>query len=105
MSATVSYDANTNTIALRAGAPMSLPAISRALGRPAVLRELAPGEWLLAANLRVERGAVLHIAGPDVRRLKLRSDASGFIWIKALGGQLAFVDTCLTSWDARHGAV
>jgi parallel beta-helix repeat protein len=105
MSMTVSYDTETNTIVLRAGAPAGLPALSRALARPAALRELAPGEWLLAANLRVERGAVLRISGPDARRLKLRSDAGGFVWIKALGGQLAFADTCVTSWDAgRDGA-
>ena len=102
---TISYDAGTNTIALRAGAPVDLPALSRALDRPTALRELAPGEWLLAANLRVERGATLRIAGPEVHRLKLRSDAAGFVWIKAFGGQLAFVDTCVTSWDAgRSGA-
>ena len=101
----VIYDPNTNTIVLRAGAPMSLPAISRALGRPEALRELAPGEWLLSANLRIERGALLHIAGPDVRRLKLRSEAGGFVWIKALGGQLAFIDTCVTSWDSAKNAV
>jgi parallel beta-helix repeat protein len=100
----VIYDPGTNTIVLRAGAPMSLPAVSRALGRPEALRELASGEWLLSANLRIERGALLHIAGPDVRRLKLRSDGEGFVWIKALGGQLAFIDTCVTSWDsARNG--
>jgi parallel beta-helix repeat protein len=101
----VIYDSDANTIVLRRSAPMSLPAIARQLGRPEALRELAPGEWLLAANLRIERGAVLHIAGPEVRRLKLRSDSGGFVWIKALGGQLAFVDTCVTSWDRERSAV
>jgi parallel beta-helix repeat protein len=96
------YDRETNTIVVGAGPPMALPEISRVLNRPEALRELAPGEWLLSANLRVERGAVLRIAGPDVRRLKLRSDAGGFVWIKVFGGQLAFVDTCVTSWDATR---
>ena len=60
--------------------------------RPEVLRELAPGEWLLGANLRIEAGAVLRIAAPNVRWLKLRSDDQVFVWIRALGGQLAFAD-------------
>jgi parallel beta-helix repeat protein len=101
----VTYDQKTNTIVLRRAAPMTLPAISRALGLPEVLRELTPGEWLLGANLRIERGAVLHIAAPDVGRLKLRSDAEEFVWIKALGGQLAFAGTCVTSWDSAKDAV
>jgi parallel beta-helix repeat protein len=101
----VSYAADTNTIVLRAGAPSDLPAVDRALGRPTALRELAPGEWLLAANLRIERGATLRIAGPDARRLKLRSDKDDFVWIKALGGRLTFADTCVTSWDGTREGV
>jgi parallel beta-helix repeat protein len=99
------YNSDTQTIVLRRGAPLTLPSISRALGRPEALRELAPGEWLLAANLQVERGAILHIAGPEARRLKIRSDPGGFVWIKALGGQIAFVDTCVTSWDSANASV
>jgi parallel beta-helix repeat protein len=101
----LAYDANTNTILLNKAAPMTLPALSRALGRPDLLRELAPGEWMLNANLRVGSGAALNVAGPSVHRLKLRSDASGFIWIKAFGGRLAFLDTCVTSWDSDHMGV
>jgi parallel beta-helix repeat protein len=84
---------------------MTLPAISAKLARPDLLRQLAPGEWLLSANLRVSKGAILQIAGPDAGRLKLRSDARGFVWIKAIGGQLAFVDTCVTSWDVDNSQV
>lgn len=101
----ISYDPDTNTILLGAGAPPTLPAIGAALGRPDLLRELAPGEWLLAANLRLGKGAALQIAGPEVRRLKLRSDAQGFVWIKAFGAQLDFVATCVTSWDAAGNSV
>lgn len=99
------YEPADNTIIVRAGTALTLPAIARALGRTDLLRELSPGEWLLAANLRVERGAELRIAGPEVARLKLRSDADSFVWIKALGGWLSFADTCVTSWDARASAV
>jgi parallel beta-helix repeat protein len=101
-STVVHYDHDTDTIVLRRGAQTGLAGISRAIERPTALRELAPGEWLLAANLRVEAGALLRIAAPEVRWLKLRSDDQYFVWIKALGGQLAFTDTCVSSWDAQH---
>jgi len=101
----ISYDPATNTILLVGGAPITLPAVAQALARPDVLRELAPGEWLLRANLRVGAGAALEIAGPAVRRLKLRSDAQGFAWIKAFDARLAFVDTCVTSWDSGKESV
>ena len=43
------YDSDTNTILLGKGAPATLGAVAQALGRPELLRELAPGEWLLSA--------------------------------------------------------
>src|SRR5262249_19954825 len=101
----IGYDPATNTIVLAGGAPLTLSELSRALARPELLRELAPGEWLLNANLRVGSGATLNIAGPGARRLKLRSDTSGFIWIKAFGGRLTFLDTCVTSWDSGQNSV
>ena len=101
----ISYDAATNTIVLAGGAPSTLPAVAQALARPDLLRELAPGEWLLHANVRLGAGAALEIAGPAARRLKLRSDAQGFVWIKAFGARLAFADTCVTSWDSGREGV
>jgi parallel beta-helix repeat protein len=93
------YDQQTNTILLNNGGAITLPVLANALARPDLLREPAPGEWVLNANLRIGEGVSLTIAGPSVRRLKLRSDAQGFVWIKAFGAQLTFVDTCVTSWD------
>jgi parallel beta-helix repeat protein len=98
---TVHYDNASNTILLRRGASTTLAGIRQALGATDALQEPAPGEWLLTANLRVEAGAQLRIAAPEVRNLKLRSDAAGFVWIKALGGQLDFADTCVSSWDTQ----
>ncbi len=97
----VSYDASTGTIIVRNGS-LTLGMLGRAVNRSDALLELAPGEWLLSANLRLEKGASLRIAAPEVRWLKLRSDANGFVWIKALGGQLEFSDTCVTSWDSTR---
>jgi parallel beta-helix repeat protein len=100
----VGYDAATNTITLRKGSATTLAALSHALDRPAALRERATGEWLLDANLRVERGAELRIAAPEVTWLKLRSDASGFVSIKALGGKLVFAGVCATAWDSARNS-
>jgi parallel beta-helix repeat protein len=103
-STVVHYDPAKNTILLRRGARTTLAGVSRVIQQPAALRELAPGEWLLGANLRIEPGAALRIAAPEVRWLKLRSDDQVFVWLKALGGQLTFADTCVSSWDvARNG--
>jgi parallel beta-helix repeat protein len=99
---TVHYDSSSNTILLRRGANTTLAGIRQALGATDALQESAPGEWLLTANLRVESGAQLRIAAPEVRKLKLRSDPAGFVWIKALGGELDFADTCVSSWDTQR---
>jgi parallel beta-helix repeat protein len=95
----VHYDNASNTILLRKGADATLAGIRQALGATDALQELAPGEWLLTANLRVQAGARLRVAAPEVRWLKLRSDTTAFVWLKALGGELEFADTCVSSWD------
>lgn len=100
----VHYDDQSNTILLRRGADTTLAGVAQALGQNSALRQLAPGEWLLGANLRIEPGARLRVAAPEVRWLKLRSDDQAFVWVKALGGQLELADTCVSSWDtARSG--
>jgi parallel beta-helix repeat protein len=100
--AVVHYDDKSNTILLRKGAQTTLAGMSQIVGRPELLQQLAPGEWLLSANLRVEPGALLRVAAPEVRWLKLRSDDGGFVSIKALGGQIEFTSTCISSWDATR---
>jgi parallel beta-helix repeat protein len=98
----VLYDEESNTITLLAGRAASLAAVKEMLGPSDVLQELAPGEWYLAANLRIERSASLRIGAPEVRWLKLRSDGDDFVWIKVFGGELTFADTCATSWSVRR---
>jgi parallel beta-helix repeat protein len=100
----VSFDGESNTIILGAGAPVGLAALAQALDRPEALRELAPGEWLLGANLRIEAGAALRVAAPEVRWLKLRSDEEEFVAIRALGGDLLVEGACVSSWDEARGA-
>jgi parallel beta-helix repeat protein len=63
--------------------------------------------WLLKAKLKVEEGATLVIAGGpsgDTNWLRLRSDSSSGIWLRAENGNLLFQNTKVTSWNsARNG--
>ncbi|MGQ0576208.1 MAG: right-handed parallel beta-helix repeat-containing protein [Pseudonocardia sp.] len=86
------------TIRVTGGEGVTLAALSREVGGSA-LRETAPGEWLLGANLEVAPGASVRIAAPEVRWLKLRSEAGSFVTVKVLGGELSLAGTCVTSWD------
>jgi parallel beta-helix repeat protein len=98
----VRYDDDTDTIVLRSGSAPSLDAVRQALGRPEALRELSPGEWLLNANLRVERKASLRIVAPEAHMLKLRSGEDGFVWLKVAGGKLELDGVCVSSWDTAR---
>jgi parallel beta-helix repeat protein len=98
-------DRATNTIVLTGGQGVTLPALGAQIGDENALREVAPGEWLLGANLQVDRGASLQIAAPGVRWLKLASGAGGFVTVKALGGGLDVTGSCVTSWDTAQNAV
>ncbi|WP_433558480.1 right-handed parallel beta-helix repeat-containing protein [Pseudonocardia xinjiangensis] len=95
----VRVDPLTDTVALTGGEGVTLPVLSTAIGDPAVLREVAPGEWLLGADLQVLTGASLRITAPDVRWLKLSSGPAGFVSVTALGGGLEITGSCVTSWD------
>jgi parallel beta-helix repeat protein len=99
------YDAAANRLVLAAGTGVTLPALAGAVDDPAALREVAPGEWLLGADLVVQGGAELRIAAPDVRWLQLSSDAGRFVSLTALGGRLDVSGTCVTSWDTAQGRV
>lgn len=100
----VRYDGDTRTIVLSKGSGVTLAALSRALDNAEVLQEVASGEWLLGANLRIQKGATVEIAAPEVRWLKLRSEGKRFASIRVLGGGLAFTNTCISSWDTERNS-
>ncbi|GAA1196367.1 right-handed parallel beta-helix repeat-containing protein [Pseudonocardia alaniniphila] len=97
-----SYDSAMNTITLDHGEEVTLPALSAAVNRPKALQEVAPGEWLLGANIQVLAGASLRIAAPAVHWLKLSSDPAGFVSVRALGGGLDISGSCVTSWNVAQ---
>ncbi len=100
----VRYDSESNTVIIGEGVASTLAGVSQALGKSELVQELAPGEWLLSANLTIEAGASLAIAAPEVRWLKLRSDNDGFAALRVLGGTLLIDGTCISSWDpVRNG--
>lgn len=100
----VRYDGDANTIIVIEGSQVTLTALRDALNRPAALQEYATGEWLLGANLRIEAGATVQVAAPEVRWLKLRSEGKDFVSIWVLGGQLAITDSCVSSWDTASNS-
>ncbi|MDT7694176.1 MAG: mannuronan 5-epimerase [Pseudonocardiales bacterium] len=89
-------------ITVSAGQGVTLRTLSRAVGNPAALREVGPGEWLLGADLVIAKGASVRIAAPEARWLKLRSEAGRFVSVKVFGG-LDIRGSCVTSWDTAEG--
>ena len=93
------FDAGTNTITVTRGENISIPTLSDKVKKPAALRETAPGEWLLGANLVVLKGASLKVSAPDVHWLKMASGGGKFVSLSAIGGNLDINGSCVTSWD------
>ncbi|OZM83448.1 right-handed parallel beta-helix repeat-containing protein [Pseudonocardia sp. MH-G8] len=93
------FDPALNSIVLSAGTGVTLPALAQAVGNPDLLREVAPGEWLLGADLAVLQGASLQITSSTVRWFKLGNTAGRTASVKAFGGGIEISRTCITSWD------
>jgi parallel beta-helix repeat protein len=100
----VRFDRATNVIDVVGGTGVTLPAIATAVGDPAALREVGPGEWQLGADLVVRGGAEVRISAPEVRWLKLESTPGKFVSVEALGGKLDVTGSCVTSWDDAQGS-
>ncbi|MHA6629599.1 right-handed parallel beta-helix repeat-containing protein [Pseudonocardia sichuanensis] len=94
-----SFTAATNTIELRSGTGVSLPALADAVGNDRALRQVGEGEWELRADISVIGEASLHIAAPEVRWLKLVSEEGRIASLLPSGGGLQIDGSCITSWD------
>jgi parallel beta-helix repeat protein len=94
------FDTATKAITLNAGRSVTLSALAQEVDNPAALHEVAPGEWVLGADLTVMAGASLQITAPTVRWLKLASTAGRYASLKVIGGGLDIVGSCITSWDS-----
>jgi parallel beta-helix repeat protein len=99
------FDPAQNAVVLSAGQGVTMPALAQAVGNPDLVREEAPGEWLLGADLAVLPGTSLQLAAPTTRWLKLLSTAGRFASVKAFGGNVDVSGVCITSWDPAKGTV
>ena len=63
--------------------------------------------WLLKYNLLLREGTTLNLIGDsgDVNWLRMASDSSTGVWLKARNGNINIQDTKITSWDDGAGAV
>lgn len=67
------------------------------------------GEWYLESELYVLDGITLEIygtsVGGDCDYLKMKSDSTGHVYVRAHGGSLDIMDTKVTSWDLEVNGV
>ena len=99
------FDPAQNAVVLSGGQGVTLPALAQAVGNPDLLREEAPGEWLLGADLVLMPGTSVQISAPTTRWLKLLSTAERFASVKSFGGGIDVTGACITSWDPATGTV
>lgn len=108
----IRYAATSNTVYLEGCNQLFTPSDVLARyrdGSKTQLVDAANKIWYLKANIMVTEGAVLSIKGRylggDTDWLRMKSDGSGFVWIKTQNGHLSFRDTKVTSWDQGKGTV
>jgi hyaluronan synthase len=102
----ITYDAVSNTIFINQGGSVAtLTKINQtlSLGNKKLLEQIAPGEWILRANLYIGKDVTLILDKREVSYLKLKSDDDGFIWMRSETGNLLFSQTKITSWDEKNG--
>ncbi|MEZ4513034.1 MAG: right-handed parallel beta-helix repeat-containing protein [Chloroflexota bacterium] len=84
-----------------AGETTTIPEIQTLLGGDAgLLENLGQGVWLLHANLLVGEATTLGITGGSgAAALRLRSDETGFVYLRTNDGVLVLGETAVSSWN------
>lgn len=102
----VTYSPTSNTIFVAQGGSLAtLTKINRSLtliGQGKLLEQNSPGEWILRANLYIGKDVILSLDGSEVKYLKLKSDDSGFVWLRSQTGNILISNTKITSWDEKN---
>lgn len=94
----VSYEPVSNTIVVSGrGQRVTMEHLSAAV--PERVREVAPREWYVTANIQVQVGVQLALEAPAVRWLKLKSTPGDFVTLRVNSGQLWVKGVKITSWD------
>jgi mannuronan 5-epimerase len=70
-----------------------------------LLKNTGNGEYLLDADVRVDKGAMLVIAAPEVSWIKISNQGSPQYNILVDGGQMDIVGAKITSWDPEKNKV
>ncbi len=109
----VRWASSSNSLYISGEVTCTLTDLLTIIGPSGPLAEVATGEWLLTANLRLTDGAKLKLYGSsiggDVDYLKLKSDnttdPNNYVFIRADHGTLDIRSTKITSWDTAANNV
>src|SRR3989344_23134 len=94
------YEKKDNTIHIFGrGNVVTLKDIQKKLTEEKLVEEIKPKEWLLKANLSIEKGVALHLDKDEVEWLKLKSDSNSFVYIRTWGGNININGVKISSWD------
>lgn len=96
----VTYDPASNTLRVQGdGSVVTIPSLAQSLQGRNFIENKGGGEWFLKANLLIDNHVTLVIDGSEVSWLKMKSDPSGFTWIKSEDGSIYINSTKITSWN------
>jgi mannuronan 5-epimerase len=84
---------------------ISFAQLAKNVNGDSVLKNLGNGTYLLSADLKVNEGAKLVIAAPDVTWIKISNKGSSQYNILVDGGQMDIYGTKITSWDPDKNSV
>ncbi len=103
--ATVTYDAKSNTIYIVSG-KVTLTSIDKALKNPMVLKQTAPKQWFLNANIFVKTTGALTISGDNCAYLKINSSGNTDADIRniTVEGKIYIDKTEISSWNPKTNA-
>ncbi len=95
----ITYDKEDNTIHLFGrGNPITLKTLQEKLGNDRI-EEIAPKQWLLKSNLKLENGVSLTLNKNEVEWLKLKSEPGSFVTLRTWGGNIHIDGVKVSSWD------
>ncbi|MBI2021778.1 right-handed parallel beta-helix repeat-containing protein [Candidatus Daviesbacteria bacterium] len=95
----ITYDKEDNTIhVFGRGNPIKLADLAKKLGNDKI-EQIKPKEWLLKANLKIEKGVSLNLNKDEVEWLKLKSEPGNFVSIRTWGGNVYIDGVKISSWD------
>ncbi|MDP3043042.1 MAG: glycosyltransferase [bacterium] len=94
------FDESDNTVYVkREGSIVTLSKIYNILNDKQIIEKLENKEWVLRANLFIDRDVSFVLDGGEVSWLKLLSNENNFVVIRSYNGRVLIKNTKITSWD------